>query len=340
MRQVFAHYSNPRLALDCTFQGPVTAGISDQPSITLGDFKRGLDANSPTVSGKIIMDSPSTQRDSDLSFELDQAFEKNEEKRFIKSVEQALKLIDEGRYEKIVLSRRKKAKLKSSGVHDPRAWMQKYFNSQFYGHQFLWNYQDELYLSLTPESLFEKTHDQLLIDALAGTTARAELEEEDQKLWLELQQNPKERHEHECVQQDIMERLEALSIKGDWVKLFEPLKLKHVQHIHSQLQASIKDNPLIDEQRLVQILHPTAAVGTRPAQKAQELLYELEGYERGAYAAPHMIRLADRSLVIVGLRCCHVQDDEVTLYAGAGIVKGSDPQREWLETERKCRNFL
>jgi menaquinone-specific isochorismate synthase len=339
MTEVFAHYSNPRLSLACTFQGQPSKGLQGAPSMTLGSFKDGIDQASLSVTQHTTI-TPPPHFAAPLVFQHDQSFERQEKKRFIQSVKQALQLIKAGKFEKIVLSRRKKARLQSLHLLQPQQWMQKFFNPQFYGHQFLWHQGAELYLSVTPESLFELTPQGLYIDALAGTTSRSFDPSEDEELWQNLVNNPKERHEHQCVKDDVQERLKSLQLEGQWEQSYEPLKLEHVQHIHSLMKLEINESTQISVPQLIKALHPTAAVGARHAKNVVELLLELEGYDRGPYAAPHVIRFENQTIAIVGLRCCHVQDDEVTLFAGAGIVQGSDPEKEWLETERKCRNFL
>ena len=89
---------------------------------------------------------------------------------------------------------------------------------------------------------------------------------------------------------------------------------------------------------LVQALHPTPAVGGSPRKEALAFLEAHEHLERGWYAAPiGWFRPDGDGDFAVALRCALVKPEGVTLYAGAGIVAGSDPERELAETATKRR---
>jgi menaquinone-specific isochorismate synthase len=89
---------------------------------------------------------------------------------------------------------------------------------------------------------------------------------------------------------------------------------------------------------LLAALHPTAAVAGTPTKSALELIRELEGHKRGRYAGPvgWFDRDGDGEFAIA-LRCGSIDGEKVTLHAGAGIVRGSDPAAEFEETEIKLR---
>ena len=89
---------------------------------------------------------------------------------------------------------------------------------------------------------------------------------------------------------------------------------------------------------LLAAMHPTAAVAGTPTKSAMELIRELEGHKRGRYAGPvgWFDRDGDGEFAIA-LRCGLVDGENVTLFAGGGIVQGSDPAEELEETEIKLR---
>ncbi len=92
---------------------------------------------------------------------------------------------------------------------------------------------------------------------------------------------------------------------------------------------------------LLGALHPTAAVAGTPTKAALELIRELEHHDRGRYAGPvgWMDRDGDGEFAIA-LRCGEIRDATATLYAGAGVVHGSDPMLEFEETLIKLRPML
>jgi isochorismate synthase EntC len=92
---------------------------------------------------------------------------------------------------------------------------------------------------------------------------------------------------------------------------------------------------------LVAELHPTPAVGGAPRENALAWLRNHEGLERGWYAGPlGWLTPEGEGEFTVALRSLLLRDSEATLYAGAGIVAGSDPEAELVETRLKLRTAL
>lgn len=86
---------------------------------------------------------------------------------------------------------------------------------------------------------------------------------------------------------------------------------------------------------LVADLHPTAAVAGTPREAAVDLIRELED-SRGLYAGPvGWFDAEGNGEFAIALRCGRVADDRVVLWAGGGLVAGSDREQEWAETELK-----
>ncbi len=88
-------------------------------------------------------------------------------------------------------------------------------------------------------------------------------------------------------------------------------------------------------------LHPTPAVCGTPRSTAASTITELERFDRGAYAGPvGWVDANGDGDWAIALRCAALDGERATLYAGAGIVAGSDPACEVDETDRKFRAFL
>jgi menaquinone-specific isochorismate synthase len=88
-------------------------------------------------------------------------------------------------------------------------------------------------------------------------------------------------------------------------------------------------------------LHPTAAVAGTPTQKALELIRQNEPQPRGRYAGPvGWFDDKGNGEFAIALRCGKFEDDRATLYAGGGLVSGSELETEWSETEAKLQPML
>jgi menaquinone-specific isochorismate synthase len=92
---------------------------------------------------------------------------------------------------------------------------------------------------------------------------------------------------------------------------------------------------------LLSVLHPTAAVAGTPTSEAIRIIDKLESFDRGRYAGPvGWVDSHGNGEWAVALRCAQVDGTRITAYAGAGIVAGSDAQRELAETELKFRPII
>jgi len=87
-------------------------------------------------------------------------------------------------------------------------------------------------------------------------------------------------------------------------------------------------------------LHPTPALGGTPRDQAMEIIRKLEGFSRGWYGAPIGFVGLDLAEFVVGIRSGLTHGKNLFVYAGAGIVRGSEAQSEWDEVENKISNFI
>jgi menaquinone-specific isochorismate synthase len=87
---------------------------------------------------------------------------------------------------------------------------------------------------------------------------------------------------------------------------------------------------------LAAALHPTAAVAGTPRLDAQQLLAELEPFDRGRYAGPvGWIGADGDGEWAIALRGAQIEGSTIRAFAGCGIVAGSEPDAELAETELK-----
>jgi len=194
------------------------------------------------------------------------------------------------------------------------------------------------FLGASPERLFKRTKQTLFSEALAGTKPRGKDEGEDARLEEELLNSRKERYEHHIVLNEIKTLLEPYCSAIEYPHVPEVLKLAHCQHLYSPINCELKEN--VNDSLLLNILHPTPAVGGSPREKAVTWLQDEEPFERGIYAAPVGWLGKEESEFCVGIRSGLVMNNFLSLYSGAGIVEGSLPAEEWAELNTKLEPFM
>jgi menaquinone-specific isochorismate synthase len=193
------------------------------------------------------------------------------------------------------------------------------------------------FIGASPERLFRRRGDRVVSEAVAGTRARGETPEADAALRDELMQSPKERREHAFVQEAIREDLEGLCTAVEVPDTPSDLALARGRHLHSRLTGTLR--PGTTTLDLLDALHPTPAVGGVPTEEALAAIRTQEPFDRGWYAGPVGWIGSDAAEFAVAIRSGLVQTSNLALFSGAGIVDGSEPEREWAEIEQKIGDF-
>jgi menaquinone-specific isochorismate synthase len=193
------------------------------------------------------------------------------------------------------------------------------------------------FIGTSPERLYHR-HDRFLkTEAIAGTRHRGSSKEIDLELSDALQTSAKDLREHQLVVANLQDILGELCEIIEIEPRSTILKLNKVQHLYTQCQGILKAE-LTDAEILPQ-LHPTPAVGGFPRIAALDLIRQLEPFQRGWYAAPVGWIGYDDAEFAVAIRSGLIDGDKLLLFAGAGIVEGSQPEEEWTEIENKIRHF-
>ncbi len=190
-------------------------------------------------------------------------------------------------------------------------------------------------VTATPELLVRCTGDVVECDAIAGSRRRSGDGRRDVE---ELLASAKDRREHRLVVEAI--RAALTSAGGPPSGPAEPgvRSLAHVHHLHTPLRAVLPRAKHVLE--LASRLHPTPAVGGTPTVIATDWISRHEA-PRGWYAAPvGWFDLEGNGELVVALRAGVIEGATAHLWAGAGIVDGSDPERELEETDVKLRAML
>jgi menaquinone-specific isochorismate synthase len=197
----------------------------------------------------------------------------------------------------------------------------------------------QAFLGAAPELVGGVSGTILTTSAVAGSVPRGSDEDEDDELARQLTASDKDREEHAIVVRSMRRRLAKLTDHVEVSREVSVLRLASIQHLERELFARLRpDQGILDA---VRTLHPTPAVCGHPREEARELLRDIEPFDRGWYAAPVGWVDADGNGAFApALRCAVLQDRTWRLFAGAGIVDGSDPDREWEETRAKFQPVL
>jgi menaquinone-specific isochorismate synthase len=193
------------------------------------------------------------------------------------------------------------------------------------------------FVGASPERLFRREDRQVVSEAVAGTRPRGQTDAEDEALRRELLENPKERREHAFVEDAIRTDLESVCTSVQRPNGRGELALARGRHLHSRLTGTLHPDTATTD--LLQVLHPTPAVGGVPTDNAVAAIRTQEPFDRGWYAGPVGWVGRNAAEFAVGLRAGLVEESQIALFSGAGIVEGSTPDREWEEIEQKIGDF-
>lgn len=193
------------------------------------------------------------------------------------------------------------------------------------------------FVGASPERLVKLDTQGLHSVALAGSCPRGATLEQDQALRQALLASAKNLHEHKLVVRSLQATLASLAEQVE-TGTTTVLPLRNIQHLMTPLQTQNCNQNVVG---CLAELHPTPALGGLPKQPSLELIAEVEHLPRGWYASP--IGYVDHLLngeFCVGIRSAVLQHTRAWLYAGCGIVQGSDAVSEWEETALKLRPML
>lgn len=192
----------------------------------------------------------------------------------------------------------------------------------------------------TPELLVSKQGNKVFSNPLAGSARREADPQLDRNAAELLLRSDKDRREHLMVVEAILDNLSPYCSQLSAPQLAQLQTTEFMWHLGTKIEGTLRD-PEVSSAELAACLHPTPAVGGYPGDTAQDIIRRLEPFDRGFYAgALGWTDARGDGEWYVTLRCGEVIANRITLYAGAGIVAGSDPQAEAEETSAKFAALL
>lgn len=245
--------------------------------------------------------------------------------------------IAEKRVEKVVPSRR--LRLVAEHPFSSKDLIVNLIDGSARGTVLLYRYADVFFCGCTPELLVRKRGTELESMCLAGTCPASGSEDERARLADELMADPKNRAEHDYVVRFIREVFNRTCYDVDVPAEPGILPLTHVQHLCTPARARLLEG--VDLWSMMENLHPTPAVAGTPVGEAKMLLRRIEPYNRGFFAgACGYVDGDGDGEFSVALRT-GVFDGEIGwLYAGCGVVAGSDADAEYDEIDMKLKTIL
>lgn len=186
---------------------------------------------------------------------------------------------------------------------------------------------DTAFLGATPEKLYRRNGTTIEAEAIAGTSPLEKKEQLD---------NDKERREFQFVKEFIEKELSSQCFTYQWEGEDRVISTTTVNHLYNRFIGRLKT---ISDHVLINLLHPTPAIGGYPKAQALAYLSDQEPIERGWYAAPIGWIGHNGANIAVAIRSALILGKEMHLFTAAGIVEGSD-ESEWKELNLKLKAFI
>jgi menaquinone-specific isochorismate synthase len=250
--------------------------------------------------------------------------------RWMAVVADAVRRINDGALEKVVLARDLVAT--AAAPIDVRWPLERLAES----YPMCWTFHVDGMFGATPEMLVRRERGLVTSRVLAGTIRRTGDDERDLALAATLARSSKDLEEHEFAVRSVAQALGPHCTSMNVPEAPFVLHLPNVMHLATDVAGVVHDATTVSSLHLAASLHPSAAVGGTPTTAAVRLIGEIEGMDRGRYAGPvgWMDTTGDGEWAIA-LRSAEIDGDTVRLFAGCGIVADSDPEAELAEAQAK-----
>ncbi len=248
-------------------------------------------------------------------------------------VAEAVERITAGDLDKVVLAR--DLLVQAAEPVDPR-WVLRALAERY---DTTWVFSVDGMLGATPELLVRRERGLVTSRVLAGTIRRTGDDGKDLSLAASLARSSKDLEEHEYAVRSVADALAPHCSSMNLPESPFVLHLANVMHLATDVTGVAADSA--SSLALAAALHPSAAVGGTPTDRAVEVIAELEGMDRGRYAGPvgWLDASGDGEWGIALRSGCYLPGDRegrtLRIFAGCGIVAGSVPEAEVAEADAK-----
>ena len=200
-----------------------------------------------------------------------------------------------------------------------------------------WTFAVDGLVGATPELLLRLSRGMVTSRVLAGTIPKTGDDAKDLALAASLARSSKDLEEHEYAVRSVAEALEPFCSSTNVPESPFVLHLANVMHLATDVTGALTESKQrVDAFSLLKSLHPSAAVCGTPRNIAFDIIDEIEGMNRGRYAGPvGWIDASGDGELGIALRTGQITGREIRIYAGCGIVAGSNPEKELEESNAK-----
>lgn len=195
-------------------------------------------------------------------------------------------------------------------------------------------------IGASPELLVSRTGLHVVANPLAGSRPRSDDPVEDQRRSKELLSSSKDLHEHAVVVNAVAAALRPFMKHIEVPERPSLISTETMWHLSTEVKGELA-HPETSSLELAIALHPTPAVCGSPAERARESILDIESFDRGFFTG--MVgwcnAMGDGEWIVT-IRCAEVEENELRLFAGAGVVGESKPKEELAETTAKLQTML
>lgn len=196
------------------------------------------------------------------------------------------------------------------------------------------------FIGASPELLVSRTGDVVRSHPMAGTAPRRGDPALDAHQAASLLASSKDRDEHQITIDMVLDAILPFCSYVDSEPEPTIISVANVHHLASMVEGRLS-SPAASVLTLVAALHPTPAVCGQPRSDALDLIHKLEPFDRGPYTGPvGWVDAQGNGRFAVAIRCATIEGNRARLFAGNGIVAGSDPLTELSETRSKLQAML
>ncbi len=256
---------------------------------------------------------------------------------WVKNVKEALNKIEAGTVQKIVLSRELDLQLKSDisiaeiietlGERYPKCYV------------FAFSLGRSVFFGASPEKLAKISNGIIEADALAGSIPRGKTAAEDDLLAASLLSSGKDIAEQQIVVSFITESFSLFCSEVFFEKKPAIRKLPNIQHLWTPIKGKVKEGESVFS--ILKELHPTPAICGVPWEKARNEIIKMEPHNRGLFTGMiGWFNFYNEGEFAVAIRSALLKEKMIYAFAGCGIVKGSDPEIEFAESELKLKPII
>ncbi|HNP19058.1 MAG TPA: isochorismate synthase [Fulvivirga sp.] len=194
-----------------------------------------------------------------------------------------------------------------------------------------------IWIGATPELLISTEGDLFKTVALAATQIY-----DSSKILADVAWTQKEIEEQALVSRYIINNFKKIRLREYQENGPKTIKAGNLIHLKTEYLVNMRETNFPElGSTMLNLLHPTSAVCGMPLESSYAFLQQHEGYDReyySGYLGP--VNIDESTNLYVNLRCMKVEENEITLFAGAGVTEDSNPEKEWSETEMKMNTLL